>query len=309
MRGSVMMSPAAAAAGSAAPAVMAKSVADCPAPPADATPGAIAALNAVNKLRVAAGAPCATLNSQIAQAATAHCAYYQMNNASNPMCTSNAHMEVMGCAGFTGASPIDRMKTAGFMAFGGGEVMAFLNNPEGAVQTWVDSVWHRIPILDPATNLLGYGSSGSPANCDTIDFGPGNKVSADTVLVYPYDGQTGVTTTFDGSHEGPMPPAPSTGWPSSDPITLYAQKPMITEHVLTVDGSSEPIEHVWLDSNASVLSASDKNFLRSSVFMYANKPFTANTKYRVKMSGTYAGGALMKEWTFTTGAAPTWPRR
>ena len=43
---------------------------------------------------------------------------------------------------------------------------------------------------------------------------------------------------------------------------------------------------------------------RSSVnFMYANAPFTANTKYRAKVTGTYAGGMLTKEWTFTTGAA------
>jgi uncharacterized protein YkwD len=300
------------AAGSGAPAAPAvggapppKSLADCPAAPADAPPAAVAALNTVNNLRVAAGAGCATLNMQIVQAATAHCMYYQMNNSANPMCTANPHMEVMGCAGFTGQSPIDRMKTAGFTANGGGEVMAFVNSPERSVQTWVDSVWHRIPILDPTTSMLGYGSTGSPGNCDTIDFGPGNRAAANTVLVYPYDGQINVTTTFDGSREGPMPPAPPTGWPSANPITLYASKPVITEHVLTVDGSTEPIEHVWLDSNATILSASDKNFLRASVFMYANKPYMPNTKYRVRMSGTYTGGMLMKEWTFTTGAAPT----
>lgn len=244
---------------------------------------------------------------KIIQAATAHCGYYDTNNKANPMCTSNPHMEVMGCTGFTGESPIDRMRAAGFTGYGGGEVMAFLNNPERAVQTWVDSVWHRIPILDPTTNLMGYGSS---ATCDTIDFSPGARATATTVLVYPYDGQTGVTTSFNGQYEGPMPPAPPTGWPSSNPITLYAQKPMITEHVLTIDGASDPIEHVWLDSSSPLLSASDQQFLRSAVFMYASKPFAANTKYRVKISGSYAGGTLSKEWTFTTGAAaPTWGMR
>jgi len=32
------------------------------------------------------------------------------------------------------------------------------------------------------------------------------------------------------------------------------------------------------------------------------KPFTPNTKYRVKVTGTRTGGALNLEWTFTTGA-------
>lgn len=304
------------AAGSGAPAAMggtsappAMSSSNCPAPPADAPAAAVTALNAVNALRTAAGAGCATLNLQIVQAATAHCMYYQTNNSANPMCTSNPHMEVMGCTGFTGQSPIERMRAAGFTANGGSEVMAFVNDPQRAVQTWVDSVWHRIPILDPSTSTLGYGSSGSPAACDTIDFGPGDRAGANTVLVYPYDGQTNVTTTFDGSHEGPMPPAPTTGWPSANPITLYAPKPMITEHVLTVDGSTEPIEHVWLDANTANLDATGKSFLRAAVFMYANKPYMPNTKYRVRMSGTYQGGMLTKEWTFTTGAAPTWPPR
>ena len=51
------------------------------------------------------------------------------------------------------------------------------------------------------------------------------------------------------------------------------------------------------------------NYLRTSVFMYAHAPFAANTKYRVKMKGTSQAGALDKEWTFTTGAAPTWGGR
>jgi hypothetical protein len=38
-------------------------------------------------------------------------------------------------------------------------------------------------------------------------------------------------------------------------------------------------------------------------FMYANKPFAANTKYHVKMSGSFAGGMFSREWSFTTGAA------
>jgi uncharacterized protein YkwD len=279
------------------------SLAACPAAPADAPAGAVAALNAVNALRVAAGAACLTLNLQIVQAATAHCTYYQTNNKSNPMCTSDPHAEVMGCTGFTGANPLDRMRAAGFTSNGGSEVMAFVNSPERSVQTWVDSVWHRIPILDPATTVMGYGAAGTPDNCDTIDFGPSAKTPATTVLVYPYDGQTGVTTSFNGQYEGPMPPAPSTGWPSSNPITLFAQKPMITEHVLTVDGTTDAIDHVFLDASSSMLDASDQQFLRNSVFLYANKPFMPMTKYHVKISGTYAGGMLMKEWSFTTSAA------
>jgi uncharacterized protein YkwD len=279
---------------------LAMNPATCPAAPADAPAQTVAALAAVNNYRVPAGSGCATMIPEINKSAAAHCAYYGMYMMGD-MCISNPHLEVTGCAGFTGATPGDRMKAAGYSSFGGGEVMAFVNDAQGSVDTWVNSVWHRVPILDPFTTHLGYGSS---ARCDTIDFGRGTPAPMNTVVVYPYDGQTGLPLSFNGANEGPMPPMPGSGWPSSMPISVYAQKIVVTEHALTKDGDATPIEHVWLDANAEIVAMDMRRSLTNVVFMYANLPFEANTKYRVKVAGTYSGGPLMKEWTFTTGAAP-----
>jgi uncharacterized protein YkwD len=273
----------------------------CPAAPAGSSDAAIAALAAVNALRVPAGSGCATMVSTLNMSALNHCNYYAMNK-SDMMCIADPHAEVMSCVGFTGAGLGQRMTAAGYTGRGGSsEVMAFVDNPMSAVATWVNSVWHRIPTLDPWTTELGYGNA---TGCDTIDFGRGTMVAPnDKVVVYPYDGQTGLPTSFDGSHEGPMPPAPGTGWPSSSPINVYAQGLMVTEHVLTQDGSTTPLDHVWLDANSTNVDAGVKGFLRTTAFMYGNAPFMANTKYRVKVTGTHTGGALNLEWTFTTGAA------
>jgi uncharacterized protein YkwD len=274
--------------------------ATCPVAPADAPAQTVAALAAVNNYRVPAGSGCATMIPEINRAAAAHCAYYGTYTMGD-MCVANPHLEVMGCGSFTGATPGDRMKAAGYSSSGGGEVMAFVNSAQGSVDTWVNSVWHRVPILDPWTTHLGYGSS---ARCDTIDFGRGTPAPTNTVVVYPYDGQTGLPLSFNGANEGPMPPTPSSGWPSSTPISVYAQKIQVTEHVLTKDGDATPIEHVWLDANAEIVAEDMRRSLTNVVFMYANLPFEANTKYRVKVTGTYSGGPLTKEWAFTTGAAP-----
>ena len=228
-----------------------------------------------------------------------HCDYYAANSA-DMMCIADPHGEVASCMGYTGADLGTRMKAAGYTGRGSSEVMAFLNNPQGAIDTWVNSVWHRIPILDPWTAELGYGAA---ANCDTIDFGQGMPMPDDTVVVYPYDGQTGVATEFDGSREGPMPPAPTTGWPSGSPINVYAKMSTVTSHVLTLDGDTKPIDHVWLTTKES-------QFLRNGVMMYSNAPLTAMTKYRVHIVGTRAGTPVNLEWTFTTGAAAMhWPGR
>jgi uncharacterized protein YkwD len=266
----------------------------CPPAPDGSSAGAIAALDIVNSARLAAGGGCVNMVTEINLAAQNHCDYYAMNSGD---CTSMPHYEVDSCAGFTGMGPGDRMKAAGYAArFGGGEVMAFYGDPAQAIGAWINSVWHRIPILDPWTSELGYGGS---EQCDTIDFGASGDAPQDTVVVYPYPDQVDVPTSFDGNRETPMPPAPPGGWPSSSPITLYARDLTVTEHVLTLDGDPTPIEHMWLTGDDPDYA----QFLRSSVFIFGNVPFAANTKYRVRIVGTFVGGALEREWTFTTGAA------
>jgi uncharacterized protein YkwD len=288
-----------AAAGTPAPAMTPVDTSSCPPAPDGATAEAAMALDYLNSLRLPAGAGCVTMVPEINKAAENHCKYY-LDPANEGMCTANAHNEVMGCAGFTGTGPGQRMAAAGYMARGGGEVMAFVTNPKSAIDQWVNSVWHRIPLLDPWTGDVGYGAAAG--GCDTIDFGNSAMgVPQGTVLVYPYDGQTGVPTAFNGQYEGPMPPAPPSGWPSASPITLYARMLNVTEHVLTKDGDATPIEHTWITGSDPMWG----NYLRTSVFMYAHTPFEANTKYHVTMKGTSQAGALDKQWTFTTGAAPT----
>jgi uncharacterized protein YkwD len=288
-------------AGSGAPAMPPGDPSMCEAAPAGASAPQVAALAAINTARLAAGAGCVHMVAELNTAAQKHCEYYHMNENTN--CTADPHSEVMGCAGYVGDLGA-RLQAAGYMSRGGyGEVMAFLNNPQGAVDTWINSVWHRIPMLDPWSKDMGYGATDA---CDTMDFGASTTaVPNDTVLVYPYDGQTGVVPSFNGMYEGPTPPAPPSGWPSAMPVTLYGKMLNITEHVLTKDGDTAPLSHTWITGSDPMWG----KYLRNAVFMYGDAPFENNTKYHVKMSGTYQGGALTREWSFTTGTAPTWGRR
>ncbi|HEX4355102.1 MAG TPA: hypothetical protein VHZ95_19355, partial [Polyangiales bacterium] len=227
--------------------------------------------------------------------AAKHCAYYAAN-ASNMMCIADPHSEVMSCTGFTGVNFGDRIKATGYTGSPAFEVMAFLDDPDRAVSTWVNSVWHRIPVLSPWVTELGYGAA---ARCDTIDFGRGKPLPDTTIVVYPYDNETDIPVSFDGSREGPMPPTPSTGkWPSGPPISLYAKKLTVTAHTLTKDGDTTPITHTWLE--AATADAMFKGFLTDVAFMYPDSPLTAATKYRVHITGTSTSGPLDREWTFTT---------
>lgn len=270
---------------------------ECAPPPAGTPDKAIQALNAVNQVRVAMGGTCMNSVPALVQSAQAHCDYQAMNKG-NSMCAADAHSEIMGCTGFTGANVQAREIAAGYprnLAYT--EVANSIgNNPAAAVPNWIDTVYHRIPVLDPWTVDMGYG--GGPG-CDVIDIGRGmSPAAANTIAVYPYDGQTNVPPTWNGL-EGPAPPAPAGGFPSSYVINIFAKGIAVTEHVLTKDGDSTPLEHTWLDKKSPGV-ASLANYFGNTAFMYG-APFAPNTKYRVKIVGTYSAGALNVEWTFTTG--------
>jgi hypothetical protein len=73
--------------------------------------------------------------------------------------------------------------------------------------------------------------------------------------------------------------------------------------VLTKDGDTTPIEHIYMDKSSSNVPAGYGGYLSIIAFMYTNKPLDPNTKYHAKFVGTHTGGDLNVEWSFTTGAA------
>jgi len=265
--------------------------AECPAPPADAPADAITALNAENAARVAMGVPCASLVLTLCTSALNHCNYYTTNQGSATCQASSAHNEISGCPQYTGADPGARIKAAGYSGNGWSECMAFLGNPAGAVKTFIDSVYHRTPVLSPWYRDMGYGGG---TGCDTIDFGPGTATAKTVTAFYPYAGQTNVPLSFNGAQEGPTPPVPSTGWPSGYPITLYGQGITVSAHQIVVDGTTTPLSHQWLDGDSTLGS--------TAKVLYTDAPLTANTTYHVTITGTTSSGSVSFDWTFTTGA-------
>lgn len=268
------------------------SPASCPAPPAGAPAAAVTAINVENTARVAMGIPCATLVLSLCTSAQNHCNYYATNVSSTTCKAASAHDEISGCPQFTGVDPGAREKAAGYSGSGWSECIAFVGDPANSVQQLIDTVYHRIPMLSPWWRDFGYGNA---TGCDTIDFGPGAATDKTITAVYPYDGQTGVPLSFNGAYEGPTPPAPSTGWPSGYPVTLYGKGITVTAHQIVVDGTTTPLVHVWIDGDATT--GADAKVL------YTEAPLAANTTYRVTIDGSTAAGSVHFEWTFTTGAA------
>ena len=257
--------------------------------PAGIDANTLAAFNLVNQTRAAMGSPCAALVPALDTSAAKHCMYYAANQGSSN-CIADPHVEVSGCMDFVAAQFSAREQDAGYTGRPNSETMAFSDNGASAVQQWIDSVWHRTPVLSPWTRDLGYGAA---TKCDTMDFGVGATSPSNLVVTYPYDGQTGVPTSFNGTYEGPTPPAPPTGWPSGYPVHVFAKGATITTHEFSVDGGAM-LTHEWITSQTNSLA-------QNTVILYGDAPLKSGTKYRVHVAGTGTGGAAIDvNITFTT---------
>jgi hypothetical protein len=262
----------------------------CPQPPAACSDAAVIALNTENTVRLAMGLDCAGLVAELCASAQNHCDYYAAN--ANTACeAASAHDEISGCPLYTGVSPGDRMRAAGYTGRGWSEVMMFRNDPATAVQGFIDTVYHRTPVLSPWYRDIGYGGAGDQRDtrCDTIDLSRGPTTSSDVTAFYPYANQTGIPLDFDGSREGPTPPEPPTGWPSGYPVTLYARGVTIVSHTITVDGSTADIPHIWEPTTDAYV-------------LYTHAPLAPSTTYHVTIQTTRNAVPLDFDWRFTTGA-------
>jgi uncharacterized protein YkwD len=261
----------------------------CPPPPSGVAVEAANALNLINQTRSAMGSPCATMVPALNTSAQKHCTYYSVNSGM-PSCIANLHVEVSSCTDYVAAQFADRELAAGYAGTPSAENMAFVDNGAAAVQTWLDSVWHRMPVLSPWDRDLGYGSQ---TNCDTMDFGVGAATAADLVVSYPYDGQTAVPISFNGANEAPNPPAPPSGWPSGYPISVFiSQGVTITTHEFGVQGGAM-LSHEWITSQTNSLA-------QNVVILYGDAPLTSATTYTVHVAGTGTSGSVDKSFTFTT---------
>jgi len=269
--------------------------------PADANPKQIEALTYVNDVRRAVGLPPVDELAVLNAAADAHADFYALHYQKYQQTGLSPHEEDASFGdGFTAVNFFDRMTAAGFTGWGGSEIIAFYHNPQKAVQGWVETLYHRLPIVDPASATMGYGGAGGGMSAiDVIDFGTGAPTPAGvTEVLYPWEGQTDVPRSWDG-YESPQPPVPPGGYPSGTIITatFILPLPVVQVHKL-VDPSGAELPHTWLSP------ANDQHLAQTGnvVSLYADEPLEPLTTYRVVLEGTRKGQAWQLEWSFTTAA-------
>jgi len=268
----------------------------------------------MNTIRLAIGAGLLTENADLDKSAAAHLNYLALNGIADP----SFHVEASGQTGFTGVNPSDRMTVAGYSFSMSGE-SGFSALTAGAAQaqcvnSWADSVYHVQTLLvgyrdvgvAAGDNALVSSPSITASTC-VVDLGVQLNVqpqypASGVVLTYPYNGQTGVATSFNNQDESPTPVPDLNGVGQPITVNLSAAVSSVTTFTLTAAGATVPTRILAPSGTTGPGVVIDGNINVNFVTLVPISALSANTTYTVTFSGVANGTPMTRTWSFTTGA-------
>ena len=251
------------------------------------------ALAAVNAARAQAGLPPVTLDQRLSDSATSHSFYWLFNNLAPTSEGLGIHQEAAGLPGFSGATLADRDHGAfGYPGQRLAEDITHRDSPVAAVGDWVDSLFHRFPILRPDLVAIGFGEAKVGAvTMQDMEFGYGNTGTTGPVL-YPGAGQPSVPVRFvDNELPDPVPQGKqrTTGYPVT---VTFAFDETVSMSGFTLAGP----DGVPLDAYVMPPSQASEN----SAWLLPSVPLRAATTYTAHITGAAGGRPFDTRWTFTT---------
>ena len=263
-------------------------------PDTDAASAAAAAqaLAVVNTTRAQAGLPAVQLEPHLTDSATSHALYWLFNNATASVAGLGIHQETPGLPGFSGTGPGQRAVAWGYSTERTAEDITHRGMPTAGVNDWVNSVFHRFPILRPDLVAIGYGQAevGS-INIQDMEFGYAAPGSA-TPVPYPAAGQTKVPDVFvDNELPDPVPSghARTTGYPVT---VTFAAGDSVALSSFTLSGP----DGAALDGYLLAPSSSTEN----SASLLPAAPLHPGTTYTAHIVATVDGQRYDQTWSFTT---------
>lgn len=255
-------------------------------------------LEAINDYRLLYGLQPLKLNANLTLAAKNHAQYLFANRVAQAISPVSLHDEKKGLPGFTGATPSERARYAGYYLGVGEDVSFYTGTLIESVDALFDAPYHRKPFLMPHVTEAGIEMVGDYV---VIMFGYGEE-SELQMTVSPAPGDPYVPLDFDG-YETP------------DPIRMHPARDYPVGYPLMALVSGSDVEKVQLlesglkdESGQSVKllvnSPSNDNQLKDSVILIPAEPLKPDMLYSayVKLNVTENGlsRALEKAWDFQT---------
>lgn len=249
-------------------------------------------------LRCLGGAPKVTREARIDLAASRHAAYSIADR-------STGHLERPGTPLYSGTTPGDRLRAAGYTGATWGEVLARTGPlADDAYEGLTAAIYHRLTMLSPQSDEAGVGvrEDGSGSMVSVAKYAARSIIATGRVIAYPADGQRNVPVSFDSDREVPDP-APDAGVVGY-PVSLQVDRSSTLEVdrfdlARVADGAIVP---------AAVRSGGPGRFHdpelgkngTSESFLMPLAPLEADIEYEARFVGRLDGASLTRTWRFRT---------
>jgi len=247
------------------------------------------ALIQLNAYRRAAGLESVKLDPVLSRGCLAH-AEYLVKNSRHPSTEGlGAHDENPQLPGFSEEGR--KAARAANISFG--------HPPLAAIDCWVNSLFHRIPILDPTLKSVGFGHSqgGRWRYITVLDVERGrDRSKTDKIVCFPAEGMTNVPLALQpGETPDPIPKDPDkrAGYPITITFPLGAK---VSAAAATLVLDNQEVD-AWLSTPEQPV---DARFQRNTLGLIAKEPLLPGRTYTVNASAQVDGNEWKQSWTFTT---------
>jgi uncharacterized protein YkwD len=176
--------------------------------------------------------------------------------------------------------------------------ISFGIDPQEAVDDWMATFFHRVPLLDPDLTRVGFGSAQNQRVGWITVLDVFNGLGWSSPILCPGDQQKDVPLVYlAGERPDPIPESKTKK--AGYPVSVTFPRGVVVKNAAAqlTDERNQEIA-CWLSSPEKSV---DPELQRNTVCLIAKEPLQPNTKYTATVSATVDGVAWSKTWTFTTG--------
>jgi uncharacterized protein YkwD len=256
-------------------------------------------LEGINAVRKRAGMEPVTLDAELSVGCASHARYLALNARHPATQGLDGHKED---ASLPGATP-QGAKAGGAADIAFGDV-----EPTDAVDGWIATLYHRVPLLDPRLKRVGFGCARGerPGWITVVDVATAkDKGPLPGPIAYPVDGDENVPLEFPPGGEIPDPiPENKTGR-AGFPITVTfpVETPLVGATGVLEDEQGQPLP-CWFSSPEKVANPKlHAGFQGTTVCLIPKTPLEPEKTYKVRIGGRLRDQPWQKTWRFRTQAA------
>lgn len=249
-----------------------------------AGPDVLEAFGRINRYRRLAGLEPVELDARLSLGCEAHARYLTANRSHPSLRGLGVHAEQSGLPGYT---------LQGARAAVNSLIAPRRNLPE-AVEAWMATLYHRVPVLRPNLKRIGLGHDGMWAVMDAMSGVVGDEEGH---VAFPTPGQREVPTLFPNELPDPIPAAAPR--PAGYPITVQfpAWGPKVTAvhaELTDAEGNRVPFHLSHPDRPACAFPQ------ENTVCLIPVRQLAPARTFRVTVAAEYDGRPVRRSWSFTT---------